>query len=109
MDAILLAARVPNTSPKHKPERHLVAWVTLKVFLRSGRGHRTEAKVGAGTRRPDAGDEGAPRAHQSACTATRPRLAAPPPRKTPRASPAPPYYCARALVVSRARFKSTAP
>lgn len=32
MDAILLATRVPNTSPKHrKPERHSVVWVTFCV------------------------------------------------------------------------------
>lgn len=79
-----------------------------QVALRTGRGRRTEARVGEGTRRPDAGDEGAPRAHPSACTPARPGLAAPPPRKMPRAPPAPPRSRACALAASRARFKLAA-
>lgn len=80
------------------------------VFLRSGRSHRTEAKVGAGTRRPDAGDEGAPRAQQSACTAARPRLASPPLPPGRHRGPLllPLHARACALVTSRARFKPAA-
>lgn len=93
MDAILLAAlcltnTCPNPhscrSPARPPAGAAHAGVgASQLFLRTGRGHRTEAKVGVGTRRPDAGDEEAPRAHQSACSPARPPGRASPRRPSP--------------------------
>ena len=80
---------VSSTSQKPSPQPRL--WWRWRgmilVFLPTSCRHRAGAGVGTGAGRPDAEDEGAPRARPSGRPPQRPRLASPPPRKTAAAPP----------------------
>ncbi|CAI9174512.1 unnamed protein product [Rangifer tarandus platyrhynchus] len=67
--------------------RHCLKRVTRRQRLKRHQRRRAGAGVGAGAGRPDAEDEGAPRARPSGRPPQRPRLASPPPRKTAASPP----------------------
>lgn len=105
-------ARFPTLPRNQVQSRNLGGGGGISVFFLTGRRWGTGARLGAGAGRPGTGDEGAPRACSRALARAhpphKPRLAAPPPRKTAAAPPVSPHPRARALAASRARFKPAA-